>query len=297
MLPNDGRNMGLNKVIKKIHEYGVLVMFSHTIFSFSFALLAMLLAAGGLPEFETMFWIIVAFLGARTGANAINRVIDAAIDAKNPRTAGRQIPKGEISKKEVIIFTTACFVIFEIAAYKLNLLCFILSPIALVMMVLYSYTKRFTWACHVVLGITSAIAPVGAWIAVTGKISLIALILGAANCVWVAGFDIIYGAQDYEFDKKNKIHSIPAYFGVEKALHISTFFHIIAVMCLLVVGAFSSMLGILYFIGLGIVSGLLITEHLMVSPKDLKNVNIASYNINQIISITFLVFSTLDIFL
>lgn len=287
----------MNKIIEKIHEYGILVMFSHTIFSFSFALLAMLLAAKGLPSLETVLWIILAFLGARTGANAINRVIDAKIDAKNPRTANRQIPKGEISKKEAIIFTIACFVVFEIAAFKLNLLCFILSPIALGMMVLYSYTKRFTWACHVVLGVTSAIAPVGAWIAVTGKISLVALILGTANCLWVAGFDIIYGAQDYKFDKENGICSIPAYFGVERALHISTFFHVTAIIGLIAVGIFSNMLGIVYFIGLGIMSGLLITEHRMVSPANLKNVNIASYNINQIISITFLIFSTLDIFI
>lgn len=286
--------MILNKAIEKLHDYGVLVMFSHTIFSLSFALISMLLASKGLPSPYTIFWILIAFMGARTGANAINRVIDAEIDAKNPRTASRQLPQGLLKKKEVLIFVIICFIIMVVAAAMLNPLCLILSPIALFLMVIYSYTKRFTWACHLVLGITSAAAPVGAWLAVTGKITWLPLFIGAANTLWVAGFDIIYGAQDYDFDTANGIHSIPERFGVKNALYISTLFHGITLILLIIVGILSSQLGVIYYIGLSIISILFVAEHKMVSPDNLNNVKIASYGINQIISIVFLVCGVID---
>ncbi|MDF2544577.1 MAG: 4-hydroxybenzoate octaprenyltransferase, partial [Herbinix sp.] len=150
--------MILMKAINKLKDYGKLVMFSHTIFSFSFALLSMLLAAKGIPEFKTLFWILICFLGARTGANAINRVIDAEIDARNPRTSNRQLPKGEIKKKEVIVFTSVCFLVMLLGAYQLNWICFLLSPVALFLMIIYSYCKRFTYLCHLILGVTCACA-------------------------------------------------------------------------------------------------------------------------------------------
>lgn len=286
--------MVFNKAIKKAHDYGILVMFSHTIFSLSFALISMLLASKGLPSPYTIFWILVAFMGARTGANAINRVIDAEIDKKNPRTATRQLPQGLLKKKEVILFSSLCFLVMVIGAYMLNPLCLILSPIALFLLIIYSYTKRFTWACHLVLGITSAAAPVGAWLAVTGKISWLPLFIGAANTLWVAGFDIIYGSQDYEFDTANGINSIPARFGVKNALHIAAFFHAITLVILIIVGLLSPQLGLIYFIGIGIISVLFILEHRMVSPNNLSNVKLASYSINQIISIVFLIFGVID---
>lgn len=289
--------MVLSKAVKKVHDYGKLVMFSHTIFSFSFAFFSMLLAAKGFPSIHTLFWIIMAFLGARTGANAINRVIDADIDAKNPRTADRQIPKGLMNKKEVIIFTLLCFGVMVLAAAELNTLCLILSPVALFLLVIYSYTKRFTWSCHLVLGITSAAAPVGAWIAVTGKLSWISLFLGAANALWVSGFDIIYGAQDYEFDTQNGIYSIPAVFGVKNALYISSAFHIVAVILLISIGLLDRGLGVIYYTGLTIMGVLLIVEHVMISPSNLTNAKVASYNINQLVSIIFLISTTLDIFI
>ena len=278
------------KIRKKVQDYGTLVMFSHTIFSLSFAVIAMLLASEGLPDLKTLFWILVAFLGARTGANAINRVIDAEIDAKNPRTAMRQIPSGLIEKKEVIVFTVICFCIMVWGAAMLNPICVWLSPIAIFLMTIYSYTKRFTWACHLVLGVTSAAAPVGAWLAVTGKISLIPLCMGAANTLWVAGFDVIYGAQDYDFDKANGIHSIPERFGVKNGLLIARAFHLMAWLFLGVVGILSPHLGILYFIGLGLIGFLFILEHRIVSPENLTHVKVASYNINQVISLVFLGF-------
>ncbi|WP_042276541.1 UbiA-like polyprenyltransferase [[Clostridium] dakarense] len=286
--------MGLSKLKSKVTDYGTLVMFSHTIFSLSFALISMLLAGNNRLNFTTIFWIIVAFLGARTGANALNRVIDAKIDAKNPRTATRQLPQGLMDKKEVLAFVVICFLVMVFAAYKLNTICLILSPIALFLMIIYSYTKRFTWACHLVLGVTSAAAPVGAWLAVTGKITLLPLVMGAANTLWVAGFDIIYGAQDYKFDTENGIHSIPAKFGVKNALLISRLFHFIALVCLGVVGILTKQLGIIYYVGLSIIAILFIVQHRMVSPDNLKNVKVASYNVNQVISIVFLVFGLID---
>lgn len=282
--------MVLSKVVKKINDYATLVMFSHTIFSLSFAVISMMLASKGSPSVHTIFWIIVAFLGARTGANAINRVIDVEIDAKNPRTVMRQLPQRMLKKKEVIVFTVACFLVMVIAAAMLNPLCVILSPIALFLMIIYSYTKRFTWTCHLVLGITSAAAPVGAWIAVTGEISWVALFMGAANTLWVSGFDIIYGAQDYEFDTINGIHSIPARFGIKNALCLAALFHVATIILLVFVGILSEELGFIYYIGLAIISILFIMEHRIVSPDNLTNVKIASYGINQIISITFLIF-------
>jgi len=286
--------MELSKIKNKILDYGTLVMFSHTIFSLSFALISMLIAGNNKLNFVTIFWILIAFLGARTGANALNRVIDAEIDARNPRTATRQLPQGLMNKKEIIIFVIICFAIMVFAAWKLNTICLILSPIALFLMIIYSYTKRFTWACHIVLGITSAAAPVGAWLAVTGKISLLPLVMGAANTLWVAGFDIIYGAQDYDFDTTNGIHSIPARFGVENALLISRVFHVIALSCLFLVGLLAPELGIIYYIGLSIIAVLFVIQHKLVSPDNLKNVKVASYNVNQVISIVFLLAGVID---
>lgn len=282
------------KIVKKASDYGTLVMFSHTIFSLSFALISLLIASGGKPKGETLFWILVAFMGARTGANAINRVIDAGIDAKNPRTAGRQIPQGLVKKKEVIVFTVICFGVMLVGAAMLNPLCVILSPIAIFLMVIYSYTKRFTWTCHLILGITSAAAPVGAWIAVTGQMGWIPFFMGAANTCWVAGFDIIYGAQDYDFDKANGLHSIPVKFGVKNGLNIAKLLHFAALCALVAVGILAKELGLLYFSGLGIIGALFVLEHAIVSPERLTNVKVASYNINQVISLVFLSVGLID---
>lgn len=286
--------MVLNKLVNKVHDYGTLVMFSHTVFSLSFALISMLLVSNGMPPLNTIFWIFIAFMGARTGANAINRVIDAEIDAKNPRTATRQLPQGLMNKKEVILFSIGCFIVMVIAAAMLNPLCLLLSPIALFLLVIYSYTKRFTWACHLVLGITSAAAPVGAWLAVSGEITWLPLFMGAANTLWVAGFDIIYGSQDYSFDTANGIHSMAARFGVKNALHVAAAFHTVALALLIIVGILSLQLGTIYYIGLSIIGLLFIIEHRLVSPDNLTNVKVASYSINQLVSIVFLVCGVID---
>lgn len=271
-------------------------MFSHTIFSLPFAFISMLIAANGMPKLSVFIWIAVAFLGARTGANALNRLVDKDIDAKNPRTASRHMPKGLVKSSEVIILSVVSFGLLALAAFMLNPLCAVLMPVAIGLFMLYSYTKRFTWACHIVLGIISGGAPVGAWIAVTGRISWISLVLGAANALWVAGFDIIYGSQDVDFDRKEGLYSIPAVFGIKNALMISKLFHLAAIVILVYV-YFIAHMSFIYLAGLIIIAALLYKEHTMVSPDSLTNVNIASYGINQIVSIVFLIFSTADIFL
>ncbi len=287
----------INKVINKIKDYGKLVMFSHTIFSLSFALVSMVLAARGLPDISILIWIMVCFMGARTGANAINRVIDAKIDAKNPRTASRQIPNGEMKEGEVLIFTGICFLIMLFGAYKLNWICLALSPVALFLLIIYSYCKRFTFLCHLVLGVTRACAPVGAWLAVTGRFEFLPLVMGAANTLWVAGFDIIYGCQDYDFDRKNGLHSIPVKFGVEGALRIACLFHVATLFCLILIGILVPQFGVIYYLGVGMIAAMFVAEYRLVSPTNLTNVNIASYSVNQLVSLTLLGFGLLDVFI
>lgn len=283
-------------VLQKLKTYANLVMFSHTLFSLPFAFVSMLIAANGIPKLSIFLWIGVAFLGARTGANAVNRLIDKDIDAKNPRTANRHMPMGLVKSYEVIIITVVSFLLLTLAAYMLNPLCFMLLPVAIFLFLLYSYTKRFTWTCHIVLGIISGGAPVGAWIAVTGGFSWTPFVLGAANALWVSGFDIIYGSQDVEFDRKEGLYSIPSVFGVKNALLISKLFHIATVVILVYIYFIANM-SWLYLIGLMVVTWLLYKEHTMVSPTNLTNVNIASYSINQLVSMVFLIFSAADIFL
>ncbi|MCF6097252.1 putative 4-hydroxybenzoate polyprenyltransferase [Thermovorax subterraneus] len=280
----------------RLKTYGELVMFSHTLFSLPFSLIAMFWAAGGFPPVRVVFWIIVALLGARNGANALNRLVDKDIDAKNPRTAGRHIPRGVVKEYEAFLIVIFCFAILVLAAFNLNPLCVKLLPVAIFLFVIYSYTKRFTWLCHVILGLACGGAPVGAWIAVTGEIQWPALVLGAAVMFWVAGFDIIYGCQDVDFDTSHGLHSIPVKFGIKNALKISSAFHVIS-MGLLFYLYFLMNMGYLYLAGLFVISCFLYAEHKLVSPQNLKHVTIASYDINQIVSVAFFIFSFLDIFI
>lgn len=271
-------------------------MFSHTLFSLPFALIAMFLAADGLPPARTAIWILVALFAGRNGANALNRYADAAIDARNPRTASRHIPAGRIKPREALILTILCYVLFVVAAGFLNTLCLLLSPVALALFTLYSYTKRFTWLCHLVLGVTCAGAPVGAWIAVTGSLGFVPLILAAVVALWVAGFDILYGTQDIDFDRKEGLYSIPARFGLRGALWIARFLH--TVMWLLLLSLFwLSDLQFVYLGGVAVSGILLIAEHYFVDPLSRVKMNIASYHINQVLSVLLLVTASADIFL
>jgi 4-hydroxybenzoate polyprenyltransferase len=283
-------------VLKKLKRYGELVMFSHTLFSLPFALIAMIWAADGLPSALTIFWILIALIGARNGANALNRIVDKDIDKKNPRTANRHLPKGTVKDYEVLAIVFICFSIFIFAAYKLNPLCLALSPVALFLFIIYSYTKRFTWICHIILGITCGGAPVGAWLAVTGKFDLAPIVLGAIVTLWVAGFDIIYATQDIEFDRSAGLFSIPAKFGLNGALYISAAFHFIMII-LLISLYFIMNSGYIYLIGIFISAILLALEHYIVSPTNEKTMKIASYHINQIVSVLIFVFTVLDVFI
>ncbi len=286
----------MSTVLDRIKTYGKLVMFPHTLFSIPFGLISMLAAAKGFPEFWVTFWIIIALVSARTAANALNRLIDRDIDAKNKRTALRHIPVGIVSVKEAALLITVCIALLIISAFMLRPVCAILLPIPIFLIAIYSYTKRFTWASHMVLGAASACAPIGAWLAVTGDIGVVSLILGAAVMLWVSGFDIIYAILDREHDREEGLHSIPAAFGTKKALLVSSVFHTGAAILLICTGMLSNFNWV-YYAGTGIIAALLLLEHMIVSPKDQKRITFASYNMNQIVSAVFLILSGIDILL
>lgn len=271
-------------------------MFRHTIFALPFALVAMLVAEKGFPSMDKFIWILAAMVGARNGANALNRIVDSNIDARNPRTADRHIPRGEIKKWEAGLLTALCFGIFSLAAYKLNPLCFKLLPVAVLIFVIYSYSKRFTWTCHWILGTALGGAPVGAWIAIRGRIELPVLVMAAAVVLWVAGFDIIYATQDIDFDRKEGLYSVPARFGLEAALRIAALMHIVSVLLLFSLVKFMNM-GIIYIIGIVIIAVLFLFEHRIISPDNLGKVKVASYNVNELVGLVYLISGVLDVVL
>ncbi len=285
----------LRHLYNKINLYGELVMFSHTLFSLPFALIALFLAADGLPRPILFFWIMVALFAGRNGANALNRYVDADIDHKNTRTASRHIPSGKVKRREALYLTFVCYLLFVFAAAQINPLCFYLSPIALILFTLYSYTKRFTWLCHIILGITCAGAPVGAWLAVKGRFALPAFLLGAIVTMWVAGFDIIYGTQDIDFDRREGLYSIPSRFGLKGSLWIARGLHILMWITLLSM-IFFTQLSYVYLIGVIISGILLIMEHHFVDSTNKRKMNIVSYHLNQIISMVLLLTASVDIF-
>lgn len=284
----------LRKGLAKLKLLGEMILFSHTLFSLPFAVVAMLIAAQGLPTPTDILWILLAFLGARSGANALNRIVDRKIDAKNPRTRDRHLPRGAVGLWEAVVFVIISFAVLVFSAAMLNPLCLYLSPLALLLFFLYSYTKRFTWACHLILGFISAGAPVGAWIAITGSIHWVPLIFGAANAMWVAGFDIIYACLDVDFDREEGLYSIPAHFGIGRALIFSALLHMGA-LGLLAVAGIAADLSWLYFLGLVPIAILLSVEHIVVRPDRLESVQFASYSVNQIVALLFLFFSMGDI--
>ncbi len=277
---------------RKIKDYLELIKVEHTVFALPFALTSALIAAKGFPTLYQLFWMVVALFGARTAAMSLNRLIDAEIDAKNPRTANRHIPRGAVKKGEALALAIFGFLIMVYGAYKLNPLALKLSPLAIVILTFYSFTKRFTSLCHLVLGVAVSLAPLGAWVAVKGTIDLTALLLSLAVAFWVAGFDVIYALQDVEFDKKEGLYSLPSRLGVERALLISKVFHFATLLLLLAVG-FVEKLGFFYYLGLLISSLLMVKEHLIVS-KEREKVAFAFFNLNGYISLTVFLFTLLD---
>ena len=291
----------LHSGLAKLRLYGELVMFSHSLFALPFGLMGMLLAANGLPPLRTFVWILVSLAGARNAANAINRLIDLRYDAANPRTAHRHLPQGQVTAVEVLSLSITGFALLLLGAWQLNPLCLMLAPVAVLILVGYSYTKRFTWASHLVLGFACGIAPTASWLAVTGSFAVPPILLSGAVMCWVAGFDIIYATQDVEFDRQAGLHAIPARFGVQNALRIARGLHLAVILLLLALPRFLAppyaTLGLFYYLGLLVVAGLLFWEHLLVKPDDLNRVTMAAYYVNQTIGVVLLLFTALDVFI
>ena len=284
------------QILAKITALLEMIKFSHTIFAFPFALMGVVLAAlanGELPSVGQVFWVCLAMVGARSGAMGLNRLIDAKIDADNPRTAERHIPAGKVSIPEAVAFNVVSLVIFLFAAWMLNPLCFKLAPVAIGFFVLYAYSKRFTHFAHVVLGICLAAAPIGAWIALRGELGWPVLSLGLAVLFWVSGFDIFYALQDYDYDVERGLHSVPSRLGKEKSFLLVRIFHSLMVLFLLLVLPGSG-LGWIYFSGVVVVAGLLVYEHRLVKPDDLSKLDAAFFNMNGYISITIFTFTLID---
>ena len=262
-----------------------MIKFEHTIFALPFAFLGAVLAANGLPTVWQCVWILLAMVGARSAAMTFNRIADRKIDAENPRTANRELPSGKLSVKFAWLFLAASVVLFELAAYELNRLTIVLSPIALISVLGYSYAKRFTAFAHLLLGWALAISPTAAWIAVRGTLdSEVPLLLSLRVLMWTAGFDMLYACQDYEFDRKAGLRSIPARFGIKNSLWIARLFHLQAFAVLLLL-YLDTGLGWLALGGVGVVGVLLVYQHTLVSPNDLSRMNAAFFTTNAFVSV------------
>ncbi|MCX7781550.1 MAG: putative 4-hydroxybenzoate polyprenyltransferase [Negativicutes bacterium] len=280
--------------MRKLKIFLEMIKFEHTLFALPFAYIGALLTGLAIPQTYHLIWITLAMVGARTAAMSLNRIIDRRIDALNPRTANRALPKGLLNVSEVWLYVAVSLLLFGISAYKLSPLAFTLSPIALFALTFYSYTKRFTWLCHFFLGATLSMAPMGAWVAIANSLSLEALILGLGVMFWVAGFDIVYACDDYDFDKASGIFSIPARFGIAKALTIAAGLHVIAPVCFAAVGLLLG-LGIFYWAGLLVAVFLLYYQHRLISPTDLSKAGVAFYGLNGTLSMVMFIFTLLDI--
>jgi len=263
-----------------------MIKVEHSVFALPFALTGAMLAAQGWPRWRQVFWIVVAMVGARSAAMAFNRIADREFDARNPRTEKRALPAGHLTLGFAAAFTAVSAALLVLAAWELNPLAFKLSPVALALLLLYSYTKRFTLLSHIVLGMCLGLSPVAAWIALRGDVSWSVILLGVAVTLWVAGFDIIYACQDVAFDRAANLHSIPKKFGIAAALYASASLHVL-MLALLVIVAQMSGLGWLALAGLMLVAALLAYEHLLVKPSDLSRLNAAFFTINGYISVLF----------
>jgi 4-hydroxybenzoate polyprenyltransferase len=300
-----------------VKKYLSLVKFSHTIFAMPFALIGFFLGVIELRQspldnslaqgwHTTIFppkYLLVKFLlvilcmiFARSAAMAFNRWLDAKYDALNPRTSVREIPSGIIQPNNALLFTVINCVLFIVSTFFINRLCFYLSPIALFVILFYSYTKRFTALCHLVLGVGLSLAPIGAYLAVTGQFNVLPLLFSFAVLFWVSGFDIIYALQDEDFDKQHQLHSIPTWAGKTNALYISTLLHLLSAACVVYAGYYGNFSN-WYWCGVVVFIGLLIYQHILVKPTDLSKVNMAFFTTNGIASVVFAVFVLLDLFL
>jgi 4-hydroxybenzoate polyprenyltransferase len=273
-----------------------MIKFEHTVFALPFAFIGALLAGKGLPPVRQSTWIVVAMVGARSAAMTFNRIADLQYDRLNPRTSGRALPQGNLSVQFALVFTVVMSSIFIFAAWELNTICFYLSFPMLAILLLYSYTKRFTALSHIALGFVIGCAPLAAWLAIRGEFGWPPVLLSAAVMFWVAGFDLIYALQDVEFDRKAKLFSLPSKFGIAPALRLSTLFHVATVL-LLIATAILTNLGWIAYAGIAIVSGILYWEHRLVTPQDLSRINVAFFNLNGYVSVLLLLTFAGDILL
>ncbi len=304
-----------------VKNYLSLIKFSHTIFAMPFALIGFFLAiklgddliqTGQWNLNRTIGWgrdfmgresilkkfilVILCMIFARSAAMAFNRYLDRHFDGINPRTDGREVPKGIITPKNALLFSIVCCVLFIACTFFINRVCFYLSPVALAVVLGYSYTKRFTPLCHLILGLGLSLAPIGAYLAVTGAFHWLPILFSFAVLFWVSGFDIIYALQDEEFDRNNNLYSIPAAAGKSKALHISEILHLLSAACVVAAGKFGDF-GWMYWLGVLIFGGMLVYQHSIVKPTDLRRVNVAFMTANGIASVVFAVFVIADLFI
>lgn len=289
-------------MVKSVKNYLSLVTFAHTIFAMPFAIIGFALGLRAVnfvtykPWWELLILVLLCMVFARSAAMAFNRWLDAEYDANNPRTAVREIPSGIISKRNAMMFVVTSCIAFVVTTYFINALCLVLAPVALFVILFYSYTKRFTSLCHIVLGLGLSLAPIGAYIAVTGNFAWVPLLFSISVICWVSGFDIIYALQDIEFDKANNLRSIPSWLGLKRALRVSEYLHVLSFASIVaagVVGQFSW----LYWCGAAVFGYFLIYQHTLVKPKDLSKVNRAFFTSNGIASVVFSLFVLVDIYL
>ena len=274
-------------------RFASLVKLEHTVFALPFAYVGAFLAVDGVPSAHDLVWITVAMVGARSLAMSLNRLIDAGVDARNPRTAGRDLPRGLLSAAQVLAFCGASLAVFLVAVYQLDPLVRWLWPIPVVAFVVYPYLKRFTWLCHLWLGAVDGLAPVGAWVAIRGDLRWQAWVLGAAVAAWVAGFDLFYALLDVEVDRELGLHSLATRFGVRADFWAARFLHVTTVACLVAAGLGLSV-GVLYWLGVALVAALLAYEHSLVRPDDLRRLDLAFFTMNGVISVGFFVFVLVD---
>jgi 4-hydroxybenzoate polyprenyltransferase len=274
-------------------RFASLVKIEHTLFALPFAYVGAFLAVDGMPSAHDLLWITVAMVGARTLAMGLNRLIDAGIDARNPRTAGRELPQGLLRPWHVLGLCLASLAVFLVAVFQLDPIVRWLWPIPVIGFVVYPYLKRFTWICHFWLGAVDGLAPMGAWVAITGKLPWQSWVLGAAVATWVAGFDCFYSLFDAEIDRAQGLHSVTTRFGVRGAFLAARLLHVATVACLCAVGGGLSV-GVLYWLGVAVVAALLAYEHSLVRPSDLRRLDLAFFTMNGVISVVFFAFVLVD---
>ncbi|MCL6610937.1 MAG: putative 4-hydroxybenzoate polyprenyltransferase [Peptococcaceae bacterium] len=279
---------------RKIRIFLEMIRVEHTLFALPFAYTGAVLVERKIPSGHDLLWITLAMVGARSAAMSLNRIIDLRIDAKNPRTANRALPRGLLSVAEVWVYVVLSFALLFVSAYNLSPLALELFPVAVAVLVFYPYTKRFTWACHLVLGLALGLAPLGAWIAIAGRFDPAPLVMAAGVMFWVAGFDIIYACDDYDFDRAEGIYSIPARYGIKTGLRVSAAFHVFA-LALFISVALMLRLGVLYYAGMTLAAALLFYQHRLVKPDDLSRSGTAFFNLNAALSVAAFIFTLLDV--